>query len=45
VTRQTAAKYLDELADAGFVRKQTAGRSNYYVNRPLVDLFLKVSGS
>ncbi len=45
VTRQTAAKYLDELAEAGFVRKQAAGRSNYYVNRPLVDLFLKVSGS
>lgn len=45
VTRQTAAKYLDELAEAGFVRKQAAGRSNYYVNRPLVDLFLRVSGS
>jgi len=45
VTRQTAAKYLDELAEAGLLRKQTTGRNNYYVNRPLVDLFLKVSGS
>jgi Fic family protein len=44
VTRQTAAKYLDQLADAGFVNKHRAGRSNYYVNADLVRLFLEVSG-
>jgi Fic family protein len=40
VTRQTAAKYLDTLAENGFVKKVIAGRSNYYVNEPLVALFL-----
>ena len=44
VSRQTAAKYLDQLADAGFVNKHRAGRSNYYVNADLVRLFLEVSG-
>lgn len=42
VTRQTAAKHLDKLAEAGFVQKQQAGRSNYYVNSALVNLFLEV---
>ncbi|GAK46548.1 cell filamentation cAMP-inducing protein Fic [Tepidicaulis marinus] len=44
VTRQTAAKYLDTLADKGFVEKHQAGRSNYYINTALVRLFLDVSG-
>lgn len=44
VTRQTAAKYLDALAEAGFVQKQQAGRSNYYINTALVALFLDVAG-
>ena len=43
VTRQTAAKYLDTLAEAGFLEKHHAGRSNYYVNAALVKLFLDVS--
>ncbi|TAJ63992.1 Fic family protein [Brevundimonas sp.] len=43
VTRQTAAKYLDQLAVAGFVEKHQAGRNNYYINRPLVDLLMQVS--
>ena len=43
VTRQTAAKYLDQLAVAGFVEKHQAGRNNYYINRPLVDLLVRVS--
>lgn len=42
--RQTAAKYLDTLAEAGFISKQRAGASNYYVNMALVQLFLDVSG-
>ena len=44
VTRQTAAKYLDTLAEAGFVEKHQAGRSNYYVNVALMQLFLDVAG-
>ncbi len=44
VARQTAAKYLDSLADSGFVEKHRAGRSNYYINTELVELFLNVSG-
>lgn len=44
VSRQTAAKYLDLLADKGFVAKHRSGRSNYYVNADLVRLFLDVSG-
>lgn len=40
ITRQTAAKYLDTLAEHGFVHKQTLGRSNYYINTDLVRLFL-----
>ena len=44
VTRQSAARYLDQLAEAGFVAKQQAGRNNYYVNVPLVDLFVRLSG-
>ena len=41
VTRQTAAKYLDQLAAEGFVAKRRTGRFNYYVNTPLVALFIK----
>jgi len=44
ISRQTAAKYLDLLAEKGFVTKRKSGRSNYYVNAPLVSLFLEVSG-
>ena len=43
ITRQTAAKYLDQLAAAGFVEKHQLGRNNYYVNTPLIDLLMKVS--
>jgi Fic family protein len=43
VTRQTAAKYLEQLAQSGMLEKQSAGRNNYYINRPLVDLFSGLS--
>jgi Fic family protein len=43
VTRQTAARYLDTLAGAGFVSKHQSGRNNYYINDRLVALFLKAS--
>jgi Fic family protein len=45
VTRQTAAKYLDQLADAGLVEKHQQGRNNYYINIPLVQLLMRVSES
>jgi len=45
VTRQTAAKYLDQLAEAGFVEKRQQGRNNYYINTPLIELFMRVSAS
>jgi len=35
VSRLTAAKYLDALAEGGFVRKHKIGRANYYVNLAL----------
>lgn len=44
VTRQTAAKYLDALAEIGIVVKHQAGRSNYYINVNLVRLFMEASG-
>ena len=44
VTRQTAARYLDQLADEGFLTKHRAGTTNYYVNVRLVGLFLAAAG-
>jgi Fic family protein len=38
VSRITAAKHLDALAEKAFVRKQKIGRSNFYINQPLFDL-------
>jgi Fic family protein len=35
VSRVTATKYLDALADGGFVRKHRIGRGNYYINLAL----------
>lgn len=43
-SRQTAAKYLDTLTEAGFVEKHQSGRNNYYINVALVRLFLDVAG-
>ena len=43
ISRQTAAKYLDQLAEAGFVQKHQQWRNKYYVNTRLVDLFTRVS--
>ena len=36
VSRLTATKYLDALVDGGFLLKQKRGKSNYYINLPLV---------
>ena len=35
VSRVTATKYLDALAEGGFVRKHRQGRGNYYINLAL----------
>jgi hypothetical protein len=35
VSRLTATKYLDALAEGGFLLKRKVGRSNYYVNLAL----------
>jgi Fic family protein len=41
VSRPTATQYLDKLSEAGLLEKVKKGRSNYYVNRGLVDIFMK----
>ncbi|HEX5181746.1 MAG TPA: Fic family protein [Allosphingosinicella sp.] len=41
ISRQTAARYLDRLTAGGLLSKHRAGRSNYYVNDPLVALFIE----
>lgn len=44
VTRLTATRYLDELAKAGFLKKEKVGRSNYYINLALFGLLTKEAG-
>lgn len=39
VSRLTAVKYLDTLAESGFLKKEKIWRSNYYINMPLFSLF------
>lgn len=39
VSRQTASKYLDQLAEAGLLMKHQSGRNVYFINAPLMDLF------
>lgn len=41
VTRKTAAKYLDELSEGGFLQKQKVGVNHYYINEPLFKLFTR----
>ena len=41
VSRITATKYMDTLAQGGFVRKQKIGRSNYYVNTVLAGILTR----
>jgi Fic family protein len=44
VVRQTAARYLEELTAAAFLEKQTWGKHNFYINKPLVALFVTAPG-
>lgn len=39
VSRLTATGYLDKLVESGFLEKHKVGRSNYYLNKPLYQLF------
>lgn len=41
VSRITATKYLDELVGIGLLDKTKVGRSNFYINTPLMALFLE----
>lgn len=41
VSRQTAAKYLDQLSADGLLTKHQAGRNVYFINAPLVDLLFR----
>ena len=45
VSRITATKYMDALAEGGFVQKQKVGRGNYYVNRALNAVLQGSSGA
>ena len=38
VSRPTATRYLEQLTQAGFVRKMKLGRTNFFVNEPLFNL-------
>ncbi len=42
VSRLTATRYLDRLVAAGYLQKRRYGRVNYYLNTPLVNLFLNL---
>jgi Fic family protein len=40
IQRKTAAKYLDAVAEMGLLQKEKLGRSNYYLNVALIQLFV-----
>jgi cell filamentation protein, protein adenylyltransferase len=42
VSRLTATRYLDQLAKASYLERRRYGRVNYYINTPLVNLFLNL---
>ncbi len=39
ISRPTATKYIELLAENGFLEKEKIGRSNFYINTPLYQLF------
>lgn len=43
ISRLTAGKYLDQLVQHDFLIKQKHGRSNYYINVPLLKLFTETA--
>ncbi|MGN0866291.1 MAG: Fic family protein [Oligosphaeraceae bacterium] len=44
VHRITATKYLNRLVDGGVMRKTKVGKTNYYINVPLVELLVQWQG-
>ncbi len=40
VKRKTATKYLEMIVDVGLLEKLKIGKTNYYINTRLVDLFM-----
>ncbi len=42
-TRPTATRYLDTLAEVGFLEKQRLGKENYYINIRLLQLLEDIS--
>ena len=43
VSRITASKYLEQLSRAGLLRKQKMGKTNFYINEPLLALLSNVT--
>ena len=43
ISRITAAKHLDTLANNGFVEKKKIGRKNFYINHPLFALLTQIT--
>ncbi|MCF6256897.1 MAG: Fic family protein [Gammaproteobacteria bacterium] len=41
ISRITATKYLEQLVSKGFLQKEKLGRSNYYINQPLLKLLIE----
>jgi Fic family protein len=41
VSRITATKYLAQLVEKGFLKKQKVGRVNFYINEPLCVLLME----
>lgn len=41
VTNRTALNYLDTIANAGFISKIKVGKSNYYINEPLISVLVR----
>ena len=39
VSRLTASKYLDQLINMKLLKKEKLGRTNYYINQALFNLF------
>jgi len=39
VSRLTATRYLNKLVEGGFLVKHKSGRRNFYINKPLVEVF------
>jgi Fic family protein len=40
VSRLTASKYLEELVQTGLLKKEKISRTNYYINQPLLKIFI-----